>query len=435
MNHTPLTYCPQRGVLRLGAVLAAVGGLTLLAGLFVAPGRTWANLLLVSYYLLGLGLGGVVLVALQYVTGAGWGVALRRLPEALAALIPVASVGVAVVLLAYPGLYPWAEPASEDADPGAAFRHLWLSRPFFLLRALAYLTLWTLFARAIVGASVRQDEDGKVGHTYTNRRLSAAFLVVFAVTCWLSSVDWIMSLEPEWSSTIFGVYHFAGLFLGGLAAVSVLAVCLWRQGALRGVLTEEHLHDLGKLLFSFSSFWMYIWFSQFMLIWYVNNPEETSYFVRRLHGGWWPLFYLNVLLNWVAPFLVLLPRAAKRSPRVLLAVALVILTGRWLDLYLMIVPPLGGGPMQNFGIVESGLAAGALGLFLLTVLRALAKGSLVPVNDPFLVESLPHPADGEHRRLVAWRGGELLAAGARTLHPAAEGNGRPGCAGHGTPSG
>lgn len=423
MNRTPLTYRPQRGVLPLGVALAAVGGLTFLGGLFVAPGRTWANVLLVSYYLLGLGLGALVLVAFQYVSGAGWGVALRRLPEAMAVLIPVASAGVAVVLLAYPALYTRAGPSPEEADADLAFRHFWLSRPFFLLRALAYVVLWVLFARALVTASRRQDEDGKVGHTYTSQRLSAAFLVVFAVTCWLSSVDWVMSLEPDWSSTIFGVYHFAGLFLGALAALAVLAIALHQQGALRGILTEDHLHDLGKLLFSFSSFWMYIWFSQYMLIWYVNNPEETSYFLRRLSGGWKPLFYLNVLLNWAVPFLALMPGMAKRRPGFLLAVALVVLAGRWLDLYLMILPPLGGGPLQGFGVVEAGLIAGGLGLFLLAVPRALGKASLVPINDPFLVESLPHPERNGRHPSVCGHEKELVTAGAGGDRPGVEGNG------------
>jgi hypothetical protein len=375
MNATPIFYRPQRGAMRLGADLTAIGGLTLLGGLFTEPAATWANFLLVSYYLLGLGLGSLVFVAFLYVCGAGWGVALRRLPEAMAALIPVACVGVAVALLFYPSLYPWSERVSEGADSGPAFRDLWLSRPLFLLRALVYFILWTVFARAIVRASRRQDEDGRIGHTGTNIRLSAAFLVVFGATCWLSSVDWIMSLEPEWSSTIFGVYHFSGLFLE-------------RQGALRGILSTEHLHDLGKLLFSFSSFWMYIWFSQYMLIWYVNNPEETSYLVRRLEGGWRSLFFLNVLLNWVVPFVVLMPKATKCSAKILLTVALVVLAGRWLDLYLMILPPLGKGPMQAFGVVELGLAAGGLGLFLLVVPRSLGKASLLPIKDPFLVESL-----------------------------------------------
>jgi hypothetical protein len=355
------------------------------------PSATWANFLLISYYLLGLGLGSLVFVAFLYVSGAGWGVALRRMPEAMAALILVACVGVAVVLLFYPSLYPWSERASEGAESGATFRDLWLSRPLFLVRALVYFTLWTAFARAIVRASRRQDEDGRIGHTDTNIHLSAAFLVVFGATCWLSSVDWIMSLEPEWPSTIFGVYHFSGLFLGALAAMTAVAIYLERQGALRGILSAEHLHDLGKLLFSFSSFWMYIWFSQYMLIWYVNNSEETSYFVRRLEGGWRFLFFLNVLLNWVVPFLVLMPRATKGSPKILLTVALVVLVGRWLDLYIMILPPLVERPLQAFGLVEAGLTVGGVGLFLLSVPRSLGKASLIPSNDPFLIESLPHP--------------------------------------------
>lgn len=347
--------------------------------------------------MLGLGLGSLVFVAFLYVSGAGWGAALRRLSEALTALIPVTGVGVALVLLCYPSLYPWYEHSSEGAESGAEFRNLWLSRPFFLLRALAYFTLWTFFAYAIVHASRRQDEDGRIGHTDTSVRLSAAFLVVFGVTCWLSSVDWIMSLEPEWSSTIFGVYHFAGLFLGGLAAITAAAIYVERQGALRGILSTEHLHDLGKLLFSFSSFWMYIWFSQYMLIWYVNNPEETSYFVRRLEGGWRSLFYLNVLLNWVVPFVVLMPRATKCSLKILLSVSLLVLAGRWLDLYFMILPPLGRGPMPEFGLVEAGLAAGGMGMFLLVVPLALGKASLLPLKDPFLVESLPHEEQyGDH---------------------------------------
>ena len=384
-----LHFHAPRGLLRLAKVFVAVGCLTLIVGLFSAPRQTWGNLLLVSYYLLGLGLGGMLFVTLQYVTGAGWAVAIRRLPEALADLAPVAAAGIMAVLVIYPALYPWTDAVSDGRHASAAFKQLWLDRPFFLSRAAIYLALLMFLMRAIVRASVKQDYDGDVRHTFTGRRLSAAFLVVFGLTCWLSSVDWIMSLEPEWSSTIFGIYQFSGMFLSGLAAVTVLAICLRRQGALAEIVSEDHLHDLGTLLFSFSSFWMYIWFSQYMLIWYVNNPEETIYFIRRLDGGWRALFYLNVLVNWVIPFLVLLPRAAKRSPRVLLAIAIVLLAGRWLDLYLMILPPLGQRSFPAFGILESGLVAGGTGMFLLVVLRALGKRSLVPFNDPYLVESLP----------------------------------------------
>lgn len=394
-----LKYHAPPGMERIAKTLLAIGGLTLVIGLFAAPREAWGNVLVLGHYLLGLALGGLFLIALQYVSGAGWGVALRRIPEALANLLPVACAAILTVLLVCPALYPWADPASEGHVASSGFKHLWLNRPFFLLRALVYVASWLLFARAIVGASVRQDHDGSVRHTFTSRRLSAALLVVFGATCWLSSVDWIMSLEPEWASTVFGVYQFSGVFLSGLAAVSILAVCLRRQGTLRDVVPEDHLHDLGKLLFSFSSFWVYIWFSQYMLIWYVNNPEETTYYIRRLHGGWNTLFYLNLVLNWIIPFLALMPRAAKRSPRLLLVVAIVILAGRWVDLYLMILPPLAPRPLAGFGLLELGLAVGALGAFLFVVPHALAKRSLLPVNDPYLMESLPAAVRDDYRRV------------------------------------
>lgn len=390
MNRTPIYFQSQPEVTRFGITLAAIGGITLIGGLLAEPITTWANFLLVSYYLLSLGLGSLVFVAFLFVTGAGWAVAIRRLPEAIAALIPVTCVGVALVLICYPSLYPWYQHSTQGAEGVTSFRHLWLSRPFLLLRALAYFLLWTYFAYAMVRASRRQDEDGWIGYTHRNVRLSAAFLVVFSATCWLSSVDWIMSLEHVWSSTIFGVYQFAGLFLAALAAITIIAIYLEWQGALRGILSTEHLHDLGKLLFSFSSFWMYIWFSQYLLIWYVNNPEEASYFVQRLKGGWQYLLLLNLLINWVVPFVVLMPRATKRSRKVLLIVSLILLAGRWLDLYVTILPPLGIGPLAEFGVVEAGLAAGGVGIFLLVVTRALRQASLLPINDPFLVESLPH---------------------------------------------
>src|SRR5262249_39747770 len=161
------------------------------------------------------------------------------------------------------------------------------------------------------------------------------------------------SLEPDWSSTMFGVYQFAGLFLSGLAALTLLLLWLGRSEPMRRVVTSDHLHDLGKLLFAFSTFWMYVWFSQYMLIWYVNNPEEAVYFLRREQGAWQPLLIANVVLNWAVPFLVLLPRSAKRSPTVLARVCVVLLVGRWLDLYLMIGPPFGQPTLPELALQAS----------------------------------------------------------------------------------
>ncbi len=373
-----------RDVSRMLKVFVALGALTLAAGIFLAPERVWPNFLLVNYYLLGVGLAGLVFVALLYVTTGAWGVALRRVPEAMTAAIPLAALGLGILFLARPSLYSWTQPSPE---PVPAFRHFWLSQPFFTLRAGLYLLLWIFFARRMVRDSRRQDEDGDLAHTRHNLRRSALFLVIFGVTFWLASYDWIMSLEPSWSSTIFGIYNFAGLFSSGVAAIIVLAVHLERLGPLHGVLTEDHLHDLGKLLFAFSTFWMYIWFSQYMLIWYANIPEETVYFTRRLHGYWQPLFLLNILLNWAVPFLALLSRPAKRRAGTLVKVAVVVLAGRWLDLYLMILPTY-VGPQPAFSAWELGLMLGALGLFVLIFFHAFRQAPVVPVRDPYLEESL-----------------------------------------------
>jgi Ni/Fe-hydrogenase subunit HybB-like protein len=198
----------------------------------------------------------------------------------------------------------------------------------------------------------------------------------------------VMSLEPLWYSTIFGIYSFSGLFLSGLAALILVSLWLERMGPLRGVLREEHLHDLGKLLFAFASFWMYIWFTQYMLIWYANIPEETAYFVRRTHGAWFALFLLNVGLNWVVPFVVLMRRDMKRRRNILALVAVIVLVGRWLDLYLVIFPGLFSRPA--FPVWEIGLTAGVAGGFTLFLVRVLRRSAAAPVADPQLADSLQY---------------------------------------------
>ena len=380
---TPFRLPPDRK--RALQALAGVGILTLVVGLLVTPARTGANVLLVGFYLLTLGLGGVFFVALSYTADATWSVGLRRVPEALAGLVPGAALLLAALLFVHPSLYPWA--SGDETLTG--FRGFWLVRPFFLARAVVYLLGWMWLAAAIVRNSRRQDHDGLPSRSTTNLRLSGIFLVVFSVTFWLASVDWVMSLEPHWFSTIFGLYNFAGLFLGGLAAITLLTVWLQRRSTLGRIVTASHLHDLGKLLFAFSTFWMYIWFCQYMLIWYVNIPEETAYFTTRAVNGWQWVMLVNIFLNWVIPFVVLLPRAAKRRADVLVKIAVVLLVGRWVDLYVMILPPVSESTVP-LGPVEIGLAVGGVGVCGLLVARSLAKAELVPVGDPFLEESVRH---------------------------------------------
>jgi hypothetical protein len=346
-----------------GLVVLGIGALA--AGLSQDAERVWSNLLLVSYGGLSVGLGALVFLALQYVTGAHWSMSLRRVPEAMVAFIALGALGLGVVFLARPSLYPWA----AEASPGAAsspMQAVWFEPWFFLVRAAIYVAVWLVLGIALVRRSQRQVEGSRpVG-------LSAGFLVVFAVTFFLASYDWLMSLEPDWYSTIFAVYQFGGMFLGSLAVIILLAACLYWGGPFRQVLGRGQVHDLGKLLFGFSTFWMYLWFCQYMLIWYTDNPEETVYFTRRVEGSWGPLLVVALVLNWGIPFLVLLPRATKERVGILAAVAGVVLAGRWLDMYVGILPY--AGEPEPAGLAwEVGLVVGAVGLFGLMFFAVLGK--------------------------------------------------------------
>jgi hypothetical protein len=330
-------------------------------------------------------LAGICFVAVLYACGAAWATAFRRVPEAMAGILPYGAAVLAVVFLFGSSLYPWIHEHQEMTG----FKAFWLNPPFFFTRAVTYVGLWLLLTKAIVGTSRRQDETRDPDARRRNARLSVIFLVIFGVTFSLASFDWVMSLEPHWASTIFGIYQFAGMFSSGLAVIILLVVWLRRAGPLRDFVTDEHLHDLGKLLFAFSTFWMYIWFSQYMLIWYANITEEAVHYIRRQHQYWMPLFLLNMILNWVVPFVVLLPKPTKRTGSLLAKAAAVVLLGRCLDLYLM-VQPATGAPNPQFGVWEAAALTGAAALFVSVFARSMRSAAPVPLGDPFLTESLDY---------------------------------------------
>ncbi|MCC6342457.1 MAG: hypothetical protein IT166_09670 [Bryobacterales bacterium] len=385
MNHCELSYQPPRALKRSLLGLAGIGAVTWVTGLAVAPERAWACLMMVSFWLLTMGLAGSFFAGLQYACGAGWAVAFRRIPEAMTAALPAGAAGLLIVFLFHPELYPWAAGHGE----AVGFHGFWLNRPFFLARAVVYFALWLGFSAVLIRNSLRQDKDGDGQHTRRNIRLSVIYMFVFGVTFWLASVDWIMSLEPEWTSTIFGMYHFSGLFEGGVAILILLVLWLKRSTSLANFINAEHLHDLGKLLFAFSTFWMYIFFSQYMLIWYSNMTEESVYYILRQTGVLGILLALNVILNWAAPFLILLSIPAKRSPAILASTAVLVLLGRWLDLYLMIIPPVTHGAAA-LPWMEFGMMLGAMALFVLAFLAWFRRAPQVPVQDPRLAQSLSY---------------------------------------------
>ena len=323
------------GVPHLTWVFAAVGGAALVGGLAFEPGQTWVNLFLIGNFVIGLGLGGLLFGALLDVTGARWSRSIRPIADAMPGVLPIGAILMAIVLISRPSLYAWAAEQNSE-NPASPLKAFWLNRPFFLLRSGIYLTVWVLFALATMRRTMRSS-DQTLPPT-SRSKFAALFLVVFGITCWFASYDWIMSLEPEWTSTIFGVYYFAGLISSGVAGLIVVAIFMRRFSSRPPALAENQLQDLGTLLFGFSCFWMYIWFCQYLLIWYVNNSEETVYFRVRQNGPWLNWIYLDLACNWAIPFVVLLFRSAKRNPVVLGVVAAIVLIGRWVDLSVMVIP-------------------------------------------------------------------------------------------------
>ncbi|MFY9610188.1 MAG: MFS transporter [Blastocatellia bacterium] len=363
----------------------AVGALGFSVGLALHSPRLWPSFLLNSVFFLTLALGATVFVSIHHVSNAGWSTALRRVPEAMMTYVPVGAVAMLLVFFGRHSIYPWSHGISPTTD-AMRMKGAFLNTPFFFARMAVVLAIWCVFGYLLWRQSRLQDDDGLLEHTQKSKRYSAIFLALFAVTFSLASFDWLMSIEPEFYSTIFAFYCFSGLFVSSIAAVALLVILLRRRGFLAEI-NEDHLHNLGKMIFGFSTFWAYIWISQYLLIYYANLPEETVFYLRQTSTpGWKALFLINLLLNWLIPFVLLISRKAKRSDGLLLAACAIILVGHWLDLYLMIFPALGGSSMV--GVVDLALVAGFAALFLLTFATALGNVALVPLHDPYLAESL-----------------------------------------------
>ncbi|MCA9050659.1 MAG: hypothetical protein KDA89_18100 [Planctomycetaceae bacterium] len=383
MKLQPLTVSPEFN--RKLLVATGIGAVVLLITALVSPDRAWANLLVTAYYLITLGLGGALFIALTNVTGAGWSTAFRRVPEAMTGLLPVGGVLTLAAVLAGLSRYGWHHHGEGDAGT-FWFKEMWLQPGFLAVRAFVYVIAWIGFSRILVSKSRQQDQQNPSG-SEINVKTSILFLFVFAFTISMAGVDWIMALEPLWFSTMWGVYQFSGLIMATVATIVIACIVLRKLGPLDGYFRDDHLHDLGKLLIGFSCFWMYIWFSQYMLIWYSNIPEETSYFVLRTQGAWGPVVIGTLVLNWIIPFFVLLPKPCKRSEGVMLKVAVVALIGRWFDLYVMVFPPVTGN-VPVFGLPEVASMLCVASVSGLLFVKAFAVAKPVPQNDPFLQESL-----------------------------------------------
>jgi hypothetical protein len=361
----------------------------------------WLKRVLVSLwhsnlFFVGVSTIGTVFMAINYVAYSGWQVLVKRISEALSAwVIPG---GVLMIILFFIGqhdIFHWThegimDPKSPNFDAIIAGKSGFLNLPFYLIRMVVYLAIWAFFSYKLRQLSLAEDQFGGTEWFHRSINVSALFLVLYAVTSSMAAWDWVMSVDTHWFSTMFGWYVFASWWVSGIAAIALTAIFLKQAGYLR-FLNSNHLHDLGKLMFGFSIFWTYVWFAQFMLIWYANLPEEAVYFNQRL-GGWegkytW-LFFFNLFINFVFPFLGLMTRDAKRQMIVMKIVCIAILVGHWTDFYLMLMPATLQG--DSGFLIELGIFAIFAGTFLILFTRRLAAASLIPLHHPFLDESIHH---------------------------------------------
>lgn len=353
----------------------------------------WSSYLIGAVFALGLGVFGVAWLSMLYLAGADWSVTMRRIPEAMTAWLIPGGVLVMGVAVGARSLYHWARADLVSRDALLLHKAPFLNLTMFVALVGVSLLLWVLFGALLVGASRRQDREGGHGPTRACRTLSALFLVVFAVTLSLVSFYLLLSLDAHWFSTMFAVLVFTDIVQAGTAFVAVAAGLMVMTKTLEGFLNEHHLHSLGKMVFASTGFWAYIYFCQYLLIWYANLPEETVYFLRRADQGWLPYLLLLPVLKFLVAFVLLLPRNAKRRPRRLVPVAALLLFAQFWELYVMVGPAMGHGEEAahaHLPLVELAVTLGFLGAFTLVFGWALARRDAVPLKDPALLECLEH---------------------------------------------
>src|SRR5687767_4262432 len=371
----------------IGAVCALLG-IAACAILGIANPRQFFFSWLVSFlFVLSLALGALFFVLIQFAAQGGWGIVLRRIGETTFATIPVIAALFLPLLLGIHDLFEWSHADAVASDALLRWKAPYLNVPFFLIRAALYFGLWSFIALLYYRGSRGQDVTGDPGVSARLRLLAGPAIIVLALTQTFASVDWIMSLTPHWYSTMFGVYFFAGSFVGFIALLSVVSVAMRRAGLLDTVISPEHLQDIGKFLFAFTVFWTYIAFSQFFLMWYGNLPEETIWYRARMEGSWLAVSSFLMIGHFVAPFCYLMGRAVKRRDSTLALGGAWLLAMHYVDLYWQVMPTL-----HPEGIRPSLLDVAALiavgGCFIAAAGWLMRRQALIPLRDPRLAESL-----------------------------------------------
>ena len=379
----------------LSMALMGIGLIALIFGFVSNPHGAWPALLFNTYFYLGISVFAVFFVAMQYVSEAGWSIVLKRVPEAIMGALPAFSAIMLLIMVAsimhFNHIYHWLHEGimtigHEEYDYIIAGKEPYLNATFFIIRTIIYLLGWNYFAKKLRSLSLLEDREGGTAIHFKSVSTSAWFMVFFAVTSAMASWDWIMSIDAHWFSTLFGWYVFAEWAAIGFTTILLFTLYLQKQGYLKDV-NESHIHDLGKWIFAFSLVWTYMWFSQFMLIWYANIPEEVAYFTARLEvENYKFLFWFSMIINFVLPVVLLMSRDAKRHNSRLIFVSIIILIGHWLNSYLLVAP----GTLNthgHIGFTEIGIGLGFAGLLIHLTFKTLAKEPMEAKHHPMLDES------------------------------------------------
>ncbi len=387
-----LTYVKKElpgKILNIGIALLAIGLIVGAFGLLLDPTRAKFSYLLGFFYLLTIGMGALFLISLEYVVNADWSTPIRRIPEFISASVPLFIVIAIPLFFFIHDLYHWSHTDAVATDALLKIKEPYLNITFFVIRVVATFVIWSLYYFFIVRNSRKQDETRDQKLTKRNIVASAIFIPVFAITITFSAIDWMMSLEPHWFSTIYGVYVFSGTMLAGLAATTLAVVLLKDNGYLHPRMTNDHLASLGGLLFGFVNFWAYIAFSQFLLIWYANLPEETFWFIDRWEGMWGAITLTLIVVHFLVPYALLLPAPAKKDPKRLKFAAVWLLVAHLLDLYWLIMPQYHGEKSGlHYILTEFGFPIAAIGVLIIVFYFNFKKHNAVPVGDPKLDRGL-----------------------------------------------
>jgi hypothetical protein len=377
----------QRPALLVGGVALAVCAI----GGYFQPDQFFRSYLFAFLFWAGIALGCMAVAMLHHVTGGAWGLTIRRPLEAGMRTLPFVVVLFLPIALGLGRIYEWAHPEAVAADPILKYKSLYLNVPFFLGRAAVYFGAWLVLAYFLNRWSLEQDATGDRSIARRLQLLSSAGLVLYGLTVTFASIDWAMSLEPHWFSTMYGVLFIAGQGLSAFAFIVAVLVLLSGRSPLAEFVEARHYHDLGKLMLAFVMFWAYVSFSQYLIIWAGNLPEEIPWYLRRLQGGWGWVGAALVVLHFALPFFLLLPASANRNPRILLGVAGLVLFMRLVDVFWLTRPAFAEG---RFHLHWMDLLApvGVGGLWLATFLWQLGKRPLLPVNDPEMQQVLAHAA-------------------------------------------